>query len=217
MSLKQKADNTQETCWKINGVSHEEALLIKNVLEFRESLLEIDEWIPFPQNCCCYTFAEKGSTKPGRPLPICILTYLWDYWKDFTGKCPKCGGRIYGFGFGGLLSSGGVVGCCIQCEAELSRQVGGFLKVGDTVQELLLTSSPYKICHGRFGGAYRGERIPLVKALNRLGAENLPINDWVLDKEPNHVSFTVTCPPYVGPVKSGTITGGRMDETKFAG
>jgi len=190
MFTNQNSSKKFKSCWKAKGSSHSEALLIRNVLKFRETLLKTDKLTPFPQNCCCYKFAEKKIPNIAYPLPLGVLIYLWDNWNIFTGKCSKCDGDIYGYGFGGLLSIGGIIGCCINCMVKYCRSVGGLLATGDTVQGIL-KSSPYMIKTGFFGGAFKGERIPLVNALKRLGENNLPSHNWIYGKEPEHVTFSI--------------------------
>lgn len=175
---------------KKSGFAHEEAILVRNVIKYKTELLENYKWLPFPQNCCCFSFIPEGNYDREFPLSIGVITYLWDNWKDFTGTCPECGGKLYGFGFGGLLSTGGVPSCCIDCEWEFFRFIGGLQRVGDTAQDVL-KSSPYRINTGRFGGAFGGSRIPLVRALRILGSTDLPNDDWCYQIPKTEVSFTV--------------------------
>jgi len=56
------------------------ASLVRNVLAFRDQL---DPWLPFPQNDCCFGFGEDSL-----PLPLGALFILWERWPAITGPSP---------------------------------------------------------------------------------------------------------------------------------
>ena len=159
------------------------ALVIRATRQYREQLLARDAWLPFPQNSCCYAFG------PGkRPLPVGALFILWDHWPACTGECPRCGGEVYGYGFGGLLSIGGVVALCVDCNRRVSRPIGGLTRVGKDVSAWL-EGTPYDVSAFRFGGCFAGDRRALVDALRRLGARDLPDGAWLIGSSPAGASF----------------------------
>jgi hypothetical protein len=170
--------------WERKGQMPELARVIKACIEHRDELLADDPWLPFPQNTCCFSFGEKGL-----PLPIGAAFFLWDQWPDFTGTC-ECGGAIYGYGFGGFLSMGGVPGVCVDCGARYFNQLGGFGTVGHLADEHLI-GTPYKVKSGRFGGCFNGPRKPLVEKLKALGASDLPGDEWCEKDPPPAAILTV--------------------------
>jgi hypothetical protein len=156
---------------------HERAAIIRAVLRMSRLRNQIDPWLPFPQNSCTFSFG-----KDDRPLPIGALRYLWKKWPAFSGKCPVCGGPGLGYAFGGLLSTGAVTGCCINCATMLCRRIGG---LGTIAEELrpLLRSTPFYLISGRFGGTFAGPRAPLVRVLRELGVANLPGEEWTKGRD----------------------------------
>lgn len=166
----------------------ERSAIIRGVLEFRDELIALDPWLPFPQNSCCFGFGEDD-----RPLPVGALLLLWESWPACSGVCPECGGRVFGYGFGGLLSNGGVVGCCIDCARSAFRFVGGLGHVADDVQPIL-KPTPYFLKTGWLGGTVKGPRGPLVKALRRLGAANVPSATWIKGKDASGVELSIELP-----------------------
>lgn len=170
--------------WERKGQMPELARVIRACLEHRDELLADDPWLPFPQNTCCFSFGENGL-----PLPIGAAFLLWDLWPDFTGACV-CGGTIYGYGFGGFLSMGGVPGVCVKCGTRHFNQLGGLGTVGHLADEHLI-GTPYKLKGGRFGGCFNGPRKPLVEKLKALGATDLPGEEWCAEDPPAAASLTV--------------------------
>lgn len=148
-------------------------LVIHATLAYKHSLLALDPWLPFPQNSCCYSFGPEG-----RPLPIGALFILWERWPAFTGQCPECGAKVYGYGFGGMLSTGGVRAVCVGCTRTLYRSIGGLTVVGSEFRPWL-TGTPYTAGSFRFGGCFGGDGRALVDALRHLGASPLPDDAWL--------------------------------------
>jgi hypothetical protein len=145
------------------------AAVIRGVLQHREQLLRLDPWLPFPQTACCFTFGRDD-----RPIPVGALFVLWDRWAEFTGPCPECGSAGYGFAFGGMLTVGGVVGCCTGCERHLFRQIGGLATVGRVV-DAYLKGTPFFLKSGFFGGTQGSDGQELLDALASLGV-SIPEN-----------------------------------------
>ncbi len=160
-----------------------EALLIRHVLLLHGLLEQTDPWVPFPQQACCYGFGPHS-----KPLPVPALAILWARWPAATGTCPGCEGPVYGYAFGGLLSLGGVAGVCLQCHSSCFRPVGGLMKVALEVGPVL-AGTPYYLNGARFGGSHGAPREPLVRALRRLGATELPGEEWVASMPPEEVSL----------------------------
>ena len=142
--------------------------VLRGLLKFKEELLKLDPCLPFPQNACCYSFGERNQ-----PLPVGALFILWEKWPACTGSCPACGGSVFGYAFGGLLNIGGVCACCVACERKLYRPIGGLRTVTEQIYPIL-RQTPYFIKTGFFGGVFEGPRAPLIQALRRLGAVDLP-------------------------------------------
>lgn len=161
------------------------ACIIRNAMKFKRELLELDPWLPFPQNTCCYSFGAEG-----RPLPIGALFILWEKWPESTRPCSACGGASFGFGWGGFFSLGGVVGYCSVCGSAFSKPIGG---LSETCSKFapILKDTPYFVKKSMWGGTYEGSRAPLINALRQLGASDLPGDEWVGGKEPCAVSYTI--------------------------
>ena len=161
------------------------AAIIRSTLTFRKELLQLDPWIPFPQNSCCFDFGPHR-----RPLPIGALFILWDEWPTCTGTCEHCQGLAVGCGFGGLFHIGGVSGCCSVCGAGWSRHMDGLPAIGFAVAPYL-KPTPYFVSQWWFGGTVGGPRAPLFNALTRLGATDLPDPHWVKGSDTPAVRLTV--------------------------
>ncbi len=161
------------------------ASILRGMLKFKKELLELDPWLPFPQNTCCYSFGADG-----RPLPIGALFILWEKWPECTKPCSACGGASFGFGWGGFFSMGGVVGYCSVCGSAFSKPIGG---LSQTCAQFgpLLRDTPYFVKQSMWGGTYEGPRPPLVNALRQLGATDLPGDEWTQASEPCRVSYTI--------------------------
>jgi len=160
----------------------EKASLVRNVLAFRDQL---DPWLPFPQNACCFSFGADGL-----PLPVGALLVLWERWPAITGPCPVCGGQGYGVGFLGFLSTGWIPGVCIECERSLTRNVGGLGWLDDEIKPIL-KGSPYYLNRGVMWGTFEGLRAPLVAALQSLRAGDLPDEAWAREREGGGASLTI--------------------------
>ena len=160
----------------------EKASLVRNVLAFRDQL---DPWLPFPQNACCFSFGADGL-----PLPVGVLLVLWERWPAITGPCPVCGGQGYGVGFLGFLSTGWIPGVCIECERSLTRNVGGLGWLADEIKPIL-KGSPYYLNRGVMWGTFEGLRAPLVAALQSLRAGDLPDEAWAREREGGGASLTI--------------------------
>ncbi|MGC8763729.1 MAG: hypothetical protein ACP5VN_08885 [Acidobacteriota bacterium] len=150
------------------GPSPGMARILRTVVENRGRLLEEDPWVPFPQNSCTFLFGARRA-----PLPLGALVLLWDRWPAATGWCPLCGEKVYAVGFGGLLSTGGVVAFCAGCGARYYRPVGGLGSVAACVRPILF-STEFWLSSGFFGGTAPGPVRPLLRLLRRLGIPLAP-------------------------------------------
>ena len=160
----------------------ERASLVRNVLAFRDQL---DPWLPFPQNACCFGFGEDSL-----PLPLGALLLLWERWPRITGPCPVCGGQWYGVGFLGFLVLGWIPGVCIECERSLKRNVSGAGWLANEIRPIL-KGSPYYLNRGVMWGTIEGLRAPLVAALQSLGARDLPDEAWAREREGGGAGMTI--------------------------
>ncbi len=160
----------------------ENACLVRNVLRFRTQL---DLWLPFPQNACCFGFGDDSL-----PLPLGALFILWERWPALTGPCPMCGGKGYGVGFLGFLAKGWIPGVCIDCEVSLLRNVGGAGSLANEIRPIL-KGTPYYLHLGSLWGTIEGRRAPLVAALRSVGAVDLPSKGWTRKREGGGASLIV--------------------------
>lgn len=174
----------------------ERTALVRGLLQFREELLAADPWLPFPQNSCTFKFGDAD-----RPLPIGGLVHLWENWPACTGKCPECRREVFGWTFGGLMALGGVIGCCLGCEAEFISRIGGMPRIGKDIRPIL-QSTPYFVSRGILGGAAGSARLPLVNALRHLGAADLPDDSWARKPEPPGITYTLVTPEGEVPMPS---------------
>lgn len=159
--------------WESLGrVDRDRAAVIRAVLKISKSGEPLDPWLPFPQNSCGFTFGKED-----RPLPVGALLYLWKEWHALTGRCPECNGRVFGYGFVGLMSSGALTGCCIECATTACRRVVLGIFRGELTP--ILKSTPFNLKTYRFGGTFEGSRAPLVEALRKFGVTDLPDKDWI--------------------------------------
>jgi hypothetical protein len=148
-----KPKNMDGTSWEIKDTQNDSmANLIKDCLLYKKEILDRGPHLPFPQHACCYTYQLVEDPGKSISLPIGLLYHLWDNAGEFTGRCPSCGGRIYGYAYGGHLSTGGIVGICIDCSRDAFQFIGGLAKVGDLVRKYL-PGTPYKGHSMWFGGA----------------------------------------------------------------
>lgn len=170
-------------------------LVIQATLAYKHRLLTLDPWLPFPQNACCHAFGPER-----KPLPIGALFLLWERWPACTGDCPECGAKVYGVGFGGLLSIGGVVAVCIGCSREMYRHIGGLMVVAEEFRPWL-AGTPYALSSSVFGGCVGGDRRALVDALRDLGASNLPDKAWLAQSPPPAASVSIDLPSAPPPPK----------------
>jgi hypothetical protein len=93
--------------------------LVRLVLRHERALWRCGPWLPFPQPTC------KRFGEHGWPLCIGVLSTLWSFLPEMTGRCPECGGWIYGYGFFGHLHQEGILGACLRCEGYFRRSVVG--------------------------------------------------------------------------------------------
>jgi hypothetical protein len=159
------------------------------MIQFRAQLLQLDPWLAFPQANCAFRFGIEN-----RPLPVGALFLLWDNLPDATGRCSHCCGEVYGWGFGGLLSVGGAVGCCVRCASRLTNRFGGLGIVAERLNGVL-RDTEFHITTGLFGGSVDGPRQPLCYALRRLGATDLPSKEWAAGEDRSEVSLSVDTGP----------------------
>lgn len=180
-------DMKKSNHWKNNnnGDDSERASIIRALLGLGKLSEKLDPWLPFPQNSCCYSFG-----KDKRPIPVGALLILWEKHPLFTGRCPECNGKAFGYAFGGLFNIGGIVGCCIECKRKLFRHVGGLMKTGGLISPFL-KDTPYSLNTSLFGGAFKGPREPLLTALRELGIRDIPDEEWALGSDPPGVSLTI--------------------------
>ncbi|HEY9504769.1 MAG TPA: hypothetical protein VIQ27_02245 [Gemmatimonadales bacterium] len=105
------------------------------------------------------------------PYPAGAVVRLWTYSPFLRGTCPRCGGDVLGFAFGGNLSRGHISGICLRCAAWLRRQVDG---IGDYMSAIrpALQDSAFSVN----GGPRVGTTAPvaLVAVLGELGETALP-------------------------------------------
>jgi len=149
-------------------------------------MLEDQPFVAFPQNACGFHFGGKS-----KPLPVGALIHLWEQMPLFRGDCPECSGPVYGYTFAGLLNTGGISGCCLDCHAGLHRWVGGLAKLQSLIDPIL-SSTPYFLGNPILWGTVPGPRPPLVEALQRCGATDLPSSEWAAGSDPPAVGYTPT-------------------------
>ncbi len=165
--------------WKqTNNFEQEIGLLINNLVLFKDKLLSLNPWIPFPSNATSFTFGKDNKT-----LPIGALYHLWSTFEPFTGICQSCSAfGIYGYGFYWCLSSGGISGCCIRCSAQHINMIDGQLISKDLTN--LLKPTPFYLSRwGFLGSTYKASRRELIEVLKELGVSNLPDENWINKKE----------------------------------
>ena len=153
--------------------------LIAGCLEYQNEIAEHQPHVPFPQNACCFNFSvpEQGLTE--LPLPVGMLFRLWSEQAAWHGRCAHCREEaVYGFGCGGMLSTGGVMGQCIACDGSNFFFLGGLAAVGRQLTAMI-ERTPYRVAKGRFGGCFEGQKAPLYHLLRQLGCSILPPEEWL--------------------------------------
>jgi hypothetical protein len=163
----------------------EQASIIRAILDLGDLSYKLDPWLPFPQNLCAFKFGKDKL-----PIPIGALLILWKKCPLFIGRCPKCKGVVYGYGFGGFLSFGGISGCCLNCGIHLHRQVGGLSVVSRTIRPFLEETPYFLDKFAIFGGSLEGSREPLLTVLRKMGVKNIPSKEWALQREESLCAFT---------------------------
>jgi hypothetical protein len=113
-------------------------------------LVARDPWIPVPQQGCNFAFGPNAL-----PLPIGALMHLWEHWRAMHGGCSLCGGEVWGYSIGGMITVGGVRGCCLVCEHDAVRRIGGMVAVADLVRPIL-DRTAYQIAEIGTAGSFAG-------------------------------------------------------------
>ena len=105
------------------------------------------------------------------PYPVGAVVRLWNHCDFMRGRCPRCGGEVLGFAFGGNLSRGHISGICRDCAAWLRRPVGG---IGGYMAAIrpALADSPFSVNGGPHGAT--SAPVALVAVLAELGETALP-------------------------------------------
>ena len=134
-------------------------------------LVARDPWIPVPQRGCNYGFGFDA-----RPLPIGALAHFWAHWPAMHGRCPLCGGEVFGYMITAMLSAGGIKGCCLVCEREVRRPIGSVVVLGDLVKQIL-SDTPYQLEAMGMSGAYPGNEDAFFDALAELDLERVISNE----------------------------------------
>jgi hypothetical protein len=144
------------------------AEVILDCLHYRDEISVNLPHAPFPQHACCYSFILAGQRETEMPVPVGLLLYLWDNVPEFTGNCPYdgCGGRVYGYAFGGLLSVGGIMGVCTTCHKSVFNFVGGLAYTASFIS-VRVEKSPYRIKTLKFGSAFRSDGQQLLRFLKQ--------------------------------------------------
>jgi len=161
--------------WKqTNNFEQEIGLLINNLILFKDKLLSLNPWIPFPSNATSFTFGLDNKT-----LPIGALFLLWDNFEEFRGTCSNCNEKfIYGYGFYWYLSHAAIAGCCVKCNAQFTNRIDGRVIKNDLTQ--FLKDTPYYLYKwGFLGSTYKASRRELIEVLKEFGVTNLPDENWI--------------------------------------
>jgi hypothetical protein len=104
------------------------------------------------------------------PYPAGAVARLWRYCAHLRGTCPRCGGDVLGFSFGGNLSRGHIHGICVRCAAWLRRYVDGIGAYMTAIRPAL-EDSPFSVNGGRRVEA--ALPVALVAVLQELGETRL--------------------------------------------
>lgn len=121
--------------------------------------IELDPWLALPQSSCCYSFGPEK-----KPLPIGALRWLWSGGFPLVQACPECGGTLLTVGFGGLLSIGGLVMVCPDCEGDFTHSIGGLTATGRFVADRL-AGSGFEITGMVYGGVVSSQGHELLEIL----------------------------------------------------
>jgi hypothetical protein len=163
--------------WRQVGRSDPLREVLTAVLAHLPALLEHDPWIPFPQTSCFAVFGEECRT-----LPLGALNVLWQRSADFTGPCPQCGGRLYGYLVSGILQVAGVSACCVDCGANAQRSLGIARQAARAVAQHL-RDTEFHVRAVLPNGAFPGSCRPLLRALHALGWSSLHTMSALLTAE----------------------------------
>lgn len=157
--------------------------LIAGCLEFQDELAAHHPHVPFPQNACCFNFNVPALGLTELPLPVGLMLTLWSEQPAWHGRCAHCHEvAVYGFGCGGMLATGGVMGQCIACDKSNFHFLGGLAAVARQLKEMI-EPTPYRVAKGRFGGCFEGPKVPLYQLLKQLGCAALPPENWLLERQ----------------------------------
>lgn len=154
---------TVNRAWRPVGRADRQRQFVTAILANEQALMQLDSWVPFPQTTCFAVFGDGN-----KPLPLGALVALWHRCPDFTGRCPLCGGRLYGYTIGGILRVAGVSACCVNCGAGAQRSLGTAVQAVKAVASYL-RDTPYYMRAVIPNGACAGASEPLVRALRELG------------------------------------------------
>lgn len=176
--------------WSAGTITNpENAQLLRGILRYSGQMRGRLRWTPFPQTCCSFAFGTKS-----RPLPVGALLHLWEHQPVFSTTCAICGGRALVTSWVGLLSVGGLWATCVQCGRAHGKPING---IGEATSLIVpaLRGTEFAVSASRFGGAFSGLRLPLWRALGRLGASDLPPESWARTAHRPGISCTIAKQP----------------------
>lgn len=133
---------------------------IRRMLERRKNGPALDPWLEFPQYKCMFSF---GPNKIG----ICVgaLYVLWEQDERFVNLCPYCGSKTYAWGFGAVLTVGGIHYACVGCNRDIFSPIWGISAMFDFVRLSPLMKTEFKPVTAWFGRPVGSDGSQLLKEL----------------------------------------------------
>lgn len=137
---------------------------IRRMLDRRVKGEALDPWLEFPQYKCMFTF---GPNKIG--LCVGALYVLWEQDERFVRTCAYCNSKTYAWGFGALLTVGGIHYACIGCNRDSYYPVWGFSEMSKLIRSSPLMDTEFRPLSAWFGSPQGSDGTHLLKELGIKG------------------------------------------------
>lgn len=133
---------------------------IRRMLDRRKNGPALDPWLEFPQYKCMFGFGPEN-------VALCVgaLYVLWEQDKRFVLRCCECNSKTYAWGFGALLTVGGIHYACVGCNRDFFFPIWGFSEMDIFMRKSPLMNTEFRPRTAIFGGPKGSDGALLLKEL----------------------------------------------------